>query len=526
MMAEEADRTGRLILVSNRLPIVLERSENGWGVRQGSGGLVTALAPVLRNRGGLWIGWPGTLEGEDVDLDPLLEEATAGSGYSLRPVLMTEEERDNYYRGFANEIVWPLFHDLQSHCRFDPHYWFTYQDVNRRFAHRIAENVQPGDFIWIHDYHLMNVARELRSMGVQERCAFYLHIPFPPLDVFLKLPWRFQILSNLLQFDLLGFQTMRDRRNFLHCVRTLVKGAVVSSKRSIATIRTSRGELRVGAFPISIDYQEFKRQAASQEVSETAWYIHEDLADQKIVLGVDRLDYTKGILDKLKAFRFALRKFSDLQERLTLIQVLVPSRFNIPKYHALKTEIERLVGEINGEFTRSGWVPIHYIYRNLDRRELLAYYRTAEIALVTPVKDGMNLVAKEYCASNLEENGVLILSEFAGAVAQMHRGALIVNPYDIEGVGNAIYEAYVMSPEERALRMRRLRHTVRKFDVYWWVNAFLETAIAKKLDQFPLVEDYVPTYEIGGWPFGKPRTGPLSGPTRMQPTQPDAEAGA
>lgn len=505
-MGEALEQESRLIIVSNRLPVVLDRGDNGaLTLRSGSGGLVTALAPVLRNRGGIWIGWPGTVESDDVELEELLDEAAKNSGYSLRPVLLTEEERLKFYQGFANEIIWPLFHDLQSHCNFDPDYWFTYQKVNRRFAHVIADNNATGDFLWIHDYHLMSVAKELRAMGVDSKCGFFLHIPFPPLDIFLRLPWRFQILSDLLQYDLIGFQTLRDRRNFIQCVRALVKDVAIVTRGQMTTIRTRRQEVMVGAFPISIDYDEFARLAASQEVADTAWYIHEDLPHRKIVLGVDRLDYTKGIPEKLKAFRTALRKFPDLHEKIVLIQVVVPSRFRIPKYNDLKTEIERMVGEINGQFTKSGWVPIHYIYRSLDRRELLAYYRTAEIVLITPLKDGMNLVAKEYCASNLEENGVLILSEFAGAIAQLQRGALVVNPHDVEGVGHAIYQAFSMSPQDRKLRMRKLRQSIRRRDVYWWVNSFLETAIARRLDHFRLVEDYVPAREIDHWPYAPKR---------------------
>ncbi len=490
---EVTETDSQLFIVSNRLPIVLEKSTAGlWSIRPGSGGLVTALAPVLRNRGGTWIGWLGAIEGNDEDVEDLLQEATKNTGYSLRPVSLTEEELEKYYRGFANEIIWPLFHDLQSHCNFDPDYWFTYQKVNRRFAYVISEKASANDFIWIHDYHLMSVASQLRRIGVTSTCGFFLHIPFPPLDIFLKLPWRFQILNHLLEFDLLGFQTMRDRRNFIHCIRTLIKDVHIDNRGQISTIKTTKREVRIGAFPISIDYDEFARYAASQEVADSAWYIHEDLPQRQIILGVDRLDYSKGIPEKLEAFRLALTKFPELHERIVLIQVVVPSRFDIPEYLDLKVEIERKVGEINGQFTRSGWVPIHYIYRHLTRRELLAYYRTAEAVLITPIKDGMNLVAKEYCASNLEENGVLILSEFAGAIAQLHKSAIVVNPYDIENVGRAIYQSVCMSQEERRYRMHRLRTSIRKNDVYHWVNSFLQAGIDKQLNQFPIAEEYVP----------------------------------
>ncbi len=486
----------RVITVSNRLPIVVTRDEEGnVHVEPGSGGLVTALAPVLRDRGGMWIGWPGITEDEQIPLDHLIDQAIRQSGYELKPVFLTAEEKRLYYQGFSNEIIWPLFHDLQSMCNFRPEYWEAYKRVNRKFAEAIAENVRRDDFIWIHDYHLMGVARELRDMGIQSKMAFFLHIPFPPLDIYLKLPWRFEVLRSLLEYDLVGFQTLRDRRNFVQCVRTLVKEADVYGKGQVVSVKLQNRTLRVGAFPISIDFNEFARLAESEEVAKGAWYIHEHLPERKIVLGVDRLDYTKGIPERLEAFRLVLQRHPELQERIVLVQVVVPSRREIPRYAQLKEEIERFVGEINGQFTRSGWVPIHYIFRNLNRLELVAYYRTAEIALITPLKDGMNLVAKEYCASKVEEDGVVVLSEFAGAAAQFQRGALLVNPHDVVGVAEAIYEAYKMPLSERRQRMRRLRHAIRRYNIFWWVDAFLQAAISRRLDTFPVLLDYIPTEE-------------------------------
>jgi len=493
----EQQPKGRLIIVSNRLPVALTRGEGGtWTARPGSGGLVTAMAPVLRNRGGSWIGWPGTVADDKVDLEELLGQATGKTGYTLSPVQLTRDEVDNFYYGFSNEALWPLFHDLFQHCNFDPAYWASYLDVNRKFAQVIQEKSSEEDFIWVHDYHLMNVARVLNCWGLERRKGFFLHIPFPPLDVFLKLPWRSEILGSLLEYDLVGFQTPRDRRNFLQCVRSQVKNASVRGQGHVVTVHVGGREVRVGSFPISIDFNEFNQQAGSQEVAEAAWYIHEKLPDQTIILGVDRLDYTKGIPQRLESFRNALRRYPDLQEKVVLVQVAVPSRGEIPKYQELKREIERTVGEINGQFTRSGWVPIHYICRNLGREELLAYYRTAEVALVTPLKDGMNLVAKEYCAAQVEAQGVLILSEFAGAASQLHRNALLVNPYDQDGVADAIHQAVTMDRDEEISRMRRLRQLVRRRDIFAWVNAFLNAAIAKDLDSYPVLEDYVPQFEV------------------------------
>ena len=272
----------------------------------------------------------------------------------------------------------------------------------------------------------------------------------------------------------------------------LMKEYPVRSTGGFHICSTEVRDVRIGVFPISIDYHDFERRARHKDVSEAAWYIHEHLQQQQIVLGIDRLDYTKGIPYRLKAFRNALRRFPELQESMTLVQVVVPSRTDIAKYNALKIEIESLVSEINGEFTRSGWVPIHYIFRHLTRTELLGYYRTAEIALITPIKDGMNLVAKEYCACNIEDNGVLILSEFAGTAAQLHKHALLVNPYDVEGVAEALRDAFSMPYDERAERMRQLRSSVRRYDIYRWVERFLEAAISRHLADYPVVAEYIP----------------------------------
>ncbi len=465
----------RLLIVSNRLPIVLARTESGQPqIEPGSGGLINALNPVLRDRGGLWVGWPGTTEEEALDVAPLLAEAARDLGYAFVPVGLTAAERDKFYLGFSNEIIWPLFHDLQSRCNFDPSYWATYELVNHKFARVVAQTARNGDYIWVHDYHLTHVAKELRTLNLHVLIGFFLHIPFPAPDIFLKLPWRTQILEALLAYDMLGFQTARDQHNFVQCVMQLLPDVVLLDQGEVTVAHVGKREVRFGAFPIGIDFGALVEQAASSDVTRRMRHIRTRLPDMKLILGVDRLDYTKGIPQRLEAFRHALLRYPELRERVVLTQVVVPSRTTIREYHELKVSVERLVSEINGQFSEPGWVPIHYINRPLEWPQLLAYYRAADIALVTPLKDGMNLVAKEYCACSLED-GVLILSEFAGAAAQLKQDALLVNPYDVEGVAEAIERAWAMPEEERWLRMQAMRRTIREQDIFWWVDAFLRS---------------------------------------------------
>ena len=481
----------RLIVVSNRLPYVLKRKPDGWGLKAGSGGLVTALLPVLRDRGGLWIGWPGVTEPVP-QLNDILQEAAADAGYSLKPVLLSSDDYDRYYNGYSNETIWPLFHDMESQCNFDPEYWHAYVKVNRRFAEAVAQEAGPSDFVWIHDYQLLDVAHHLREDKNCPDLAFFLHIPFPPPDIFLKLPERQAVLDSLLAYDLVGFQTLRDRRNFIQCVRTLLRGVRMRSEGHLHSIQSAGHETHVGTFPIGIDARDFAERAASPQVEIEYRRILSHFGDRQLVLGIDRLDYTKGIPHRLRAFRDLLERFPEVRGRINLIQVVVPSREGIPRYDDLKHEIDQLVGQINGRFTQMGWVPVHYMFRSLEPRELLAFYRAAQIALVTPLKDGMNLVCKEFCACSIEEDSVLILSQFAGAAAQLGRAALVVNPYDVEQTADAIYNAYRMDAGERKYRMRRLSSNIQSQDVFWWVDSFMRAAIDKELRDFPVLEEYIP----------------------------------
>ncbi len=484
----------RLVVVSNRLPYVLAREEHGsWGLKPGSGGLVTALHPVLRDRGGIWIGWPGVTEAVP-DVHDILRAAGRQVGYSFVPVLLTTEEVEKYYHGYSNEIIWPLFHDLQGRCDFNPEYWPVYVGVNRKFAQVLAAHSQAEDFVWVHDYHLMDVAHHAREDGCQAHLAFFLHIPFPPPDIFMKLPERYALLNSLLAYDLVGVQTLRDRRNFVQCVRTLIRNARVRVEHNLHVVQTDDHETRIGNFPIGIDARGYAKRATAPEVEQLVRAIRERYPNRQLVLGIDRLDYTKGIPQRLRAFANLLDRFPELHNRIQLYQIVVPSRMGIHEYDELKAEIERLVGEINGRYSELGWIPIHYFFRSLSTTELLAFYRAAHIALITPLKDGMNLVAKEFCACSLDKESVLILSQFAGASAQLGRAALMVNPYDVEQTADAIYQAFRMSPGEREYRMRRLRRNVSTQNIFWWVDSFMRAVTDKGLRDFPILEEYIPEH--------------------------------
>jgi alpha,alpha-trehalose-phosphate synthase [UDP-forming] len=465
---------GRLINVSNRLPVSIKKTATGFRVERSSGGLASALESAWRDQRGIWIGWAGTAETQPAG--ELLARASRRRSHSLHAVELTGEEIEKFYSGFTNEIIWPLFHDMPTRCNFDPDYWEVYQDVNKKFAAAVAGVAREDDFVWVHDYHLMLVAHYLRQSSKRARTGFFLHIPFPCPDIFGHLPWRDSILEGLLEFDVIGFQTDRDRHNFLSCAKRLLPDISIETVTPHTLVRSHGRESIVGTFPISIDFDEFAHRAARPEVAARAAAVRQEFMDNVLVLGVDRLDYTKGIPERLKAFRLLLRRFSELRRQITFAQVVVPSREDIPRYKELRRDIELLVSKINGEFSERGWVPVHYMHRNLGRDELLAHYRAADIALITPLKDGMNLVAKEFCAAQVDERGVVLISEFAGAGAELRHGAILVNPNDIAGVAQSIRDAAFMTPEEKSTRMRLLRSIVKQHDVHRWARSFLDAA--------------------------------------------------
>jgi alpha,alpha-trehalose-phosphate synthase [UDP-forming] len=488
----------RLIVVSNRLPVTLEEGADGIEVQPSCGGLVSALLPIFRDMGGCWIGWPGTTECSAAVSEVLRREC--GPDYSLEPVHLSAKERALFYQGCANEVIWPLFHDLQSRCRFDPSFWQSYCEVNSKFADVVESVAKNDDFVWVHDYHLMMMAEVLRQRGVQSSIAYFHHIPFPSPDIFEKLPWRKQILQGLLSFDTLGFQSDRDRRNFIACAKREFRGVQIHRAGSAFQISMSGRRTLAGTFPISIDYKCWSEAARLDSVTRVSRELRHSVEGRKLIVGIDRLDYTKGIPERLLGFASLLKENPGLRKEVSLVQVVVPSREEIRNYSELREVIERRIGEINGMYGSPDWCPVTYMHKTLSNDELLALYRAADVMLVTPLKDGMNLVAKEYCAARNDESGALILSEFAGAAAELRVGALLVNPYDSESISSALKRVFNMDALTVSWRMRQMRQVIKNDDVFAWRDRFLGAALAS--DGEADLERLTPPEELYGLSAG------------------------
>lgn len=485
-------------VVSNRLPVVVSRRiDGGWQLNPGSGGLVKAMSPFLQQSGGSWVGWPGICA-EDCDgglPENLLQEA--GAGYRLVPVQLRRDDVDGYYTGFANSVLWPLFHGLADRCHFEPEYWHAYQRVNGLFAQTLEEQVASNsEVMWIHDYHLIPLAENLRRRHNNLRLGFFLHIPFPTLQDYLKLPWRAELLRALLAYDLVGFQTERDCRHFIHCVDRLMPEVRVSSAGRLTSLRAGEHRTWAGVFPIGIDFDAFDRRARSSAVARRLGQLREAVGPRQVLLGVDRLDYTKGLLERLHAYGRLLELHPELHERVQLFQVVVPSRENVPEYRALKQALDRTVGEISGRFATVNWEPIHYMYASVSPEALAALYRLGSVALVTSICDGMNLVSKEYCASRIDCDGALVLSEMAGSATQLADGAQLVNPFDVDGTAEAMLRAINMDVTERRERMQRLRTHVREHDVYQWGESFMDALRWPLSAHPPQSSEYIPTIQM------------------------------
>jgi len=431
-----------------------------------TGGLATGLRGPHQKNGGLWVGWPGDVSNVGPDqresLDQRLVEQRAV------PLHLTDEEHERYYQGFANGVLWPLFHYLLDKVALESRDFEVYRSVNERFADTVAERYRAGDLIWVHDYQLMLLPAMLRERLPDARIGFFLHIPFPSSEVFRILPWRTPILEGLLGADVIGFHTLTYMRHFAgSLLRTL------GLESQVDRLTYQGRAIRLGAFPMGVDADSFATMADSVDVLAATDTIRKEANDRKILLGVDRLDYTKGLPRRLLAFKRFLERRPDLCDKVRFIQVAVPSREGIGPYEALRRQVDELLGHINGRFGTAAAVPVHYLYRTFSQTELAAMYRAADVMVITPLRDGMNLVAKEYCACRTDDDGVLILSEFAGASAELGE-AIRVNPYDIDQLSLAYEQALEMKPAERATRMRALRQRVQNNSVHRWVRCFLE----------------------------------------------------
>jgi len=454
-----------LVVVSNRLPFRAVRSGDRLVMTRSPGGLVSALEPVLSRRGGVWVGWAGAPR-EDTEAAGMVLPTSERVRY--QHVLLSGHEIAQFYGSFSNRTLWPLFHYFVGRTRIDAASWRVYEAVNQRFAHVAAAQAPPNALMWVHDYQLLRVPYYLRRFARGSPLAFFLHIPFPAADVFRVLPWSRSLLRGLLSCDLVGFHVPAYVQNFLTCAQRLL-GCEVD--RTAGVVRFEGRDVTAAAHPISIDVGLIERLAASA-VPQPGPRGQDRIAE---VLGVDRLDYTKGIHERLLAVERLLERWPGYRGRVRFTQVLVPSRERVAEYSELKRQIDEIVGRVNGRFSEEGWIPVRYLVRALPPEELVPLYRGADIALVTPLRDGMNLVAKEYVAAQLENDGVLILSEMAGAADELQE-ALVVNPFDVEAVADTLDRALSMSAEERRARMSALRDRVRERDVHAWVERFLASA--------------------------------------------------
>jgi trehalose 6-phosphate synthase len=449
------------VVVANRLPVdevTTGDGEKQW--RPSPGGLVTALHPVLAEHRGTWIGWAG---GDGEAPEPFELE-----GINIHPVPLSGEELERYYEGQSNATIWPLYHDAVETPIYKRRWRETYRQVNQRFAEAAAEVADEGATVWVQDYQLQLVPAILREMRPDLRIGFFLHIPFPPIELFMQMPFRAEILRGLLGADLVGFQQRLAAQNFVRLARHLL-----GLRYEGQSIQVDGRQVKAGAFPISIDTRGMEQMAADPKVQARAKEIRAELGDPKtIILGVDRLDYTKGIEQRLKAFRELLADGRMNVPDAVMVQVATPSRERVEHYHTLRVKVEREVGRINGEFGRVGLPAVHYLHQSYSREELAALYVAADVMMVTPLRDGMNLVAKEYVACRGDSGGALVLSEFAGAATEL-RQAYLCNPHDPDGVKDSLLRAVAAEPAELRRRMRLMQRHLRTHDVAEWARRFL-----------------------------------------------------
>jgi trehalose 6-phosphate synthase/phosphatase len=466
----------RVLIVSNRLPITVKRTDGGFDVEMSAGGLATGLRGVHEQAAGLWIGWPGVADDELTDAN---RDSLASRFEELRvvPVALSADEVERYYEGFCNGILWPLFHYLLGTMPLEFGGFDLYESVNQRFADAVCERYRPGDVIWVHDYQLMLVPSMVRARIPEARIGYFLHIPFPSSEVYRVLPFRAQLLRGLLGADLVGFHTASYRRHFASSALRMLGIAA-----ELDTLHVDDRLVRLGVFPMGIDVDGFAAMAADEGARARAAELRQ--SGVKILLGVDRMDYTKGLRRRLLAFERLLAQHPELHGKVRLVQCAAPSRTNVQAYQDFRQQVEGQIGQMVGRYATPGWVPLHFIMRGMSLEEIVPLYLAADVMLVTPIRDGMNLVAKEFVATRDDEDGVLVLSEFAGAASELPE-AMMVNPFDVEGTAEQIYNALTLAPEERRMRMRGLRKRVLSASVQQWAQRFLAAIEAVVKERAP-----------------------------------------
>jgi trehalose 6-phosphate synthase/phosphatase len=464
----------RLLIVSNRLPVTVTVEDGHPVVCPSVGGLATGLQAPHDRSEGLWIGWPGAVEG----LTPAMRADIDRQLAAMRavPICLSDREVTFFYEQVSNAVLWPICHDRIDRLPLHVEGWDVYESVNARFADAVAEHHRPGDLVWVHDYQLLRVPALLRERIPDARIGFFLHVPFPNPEIFFTLPNRHWLVEGMMGADLVGFHTRRYHGHFRAALRRLFSVEADNT----GTVRWRSRRVKLGMFPISIDAADFASRAAAPEVTrKTKEYTSSSM---KLLVGIDRLDYSKGIPRRLMAVKRLYALHPEWRERVRLIQVAVPTRDRVDAYRRFRREVSSLVGQINGELASPTWTPIQYIHRSIPSDVLLALYRAADVMLVTPLRDGMNLVAKEFPAARIDDDGVLILSEFAGAADEL-TDAILVNPYDVDATAEAIHRALTMEAGERRHRMKRLRQTVQDFDVHRWASTFLTELAGMKNEE-------------------------------------------
>lgn len=459
-----AKQSSKTIIVSNRLPVRIVKEDGKLAFTPSEGGLATGLGSIYKQGDNIWLGWPGAVlnsKAEETQTKKELKEQ------NMAPVFLTDEDIELYYEGFSNETLWPCFHYFNQFSEFNQEYWESYKAVNQKFADQILKNANANDTIWIHDYQLLLLPALVRAERPDISIGFFLHIPFPSYESFRLLPWRRELLLGMLGADFLGFHTYDDTRHFLSSVSRL---AGIGNEHG--HINYNNRQIMADALPMGIDYDKYAEVAAAPETLEREVRYRTSIGSEKLILCIDRLDYSKGIPQRLKAFEKLLEKYPEYLEKVSILMVVVPSRDQVGKYKELKEEIDLLVGRINGQYSRLSWTPIHYFYRSFPLHALSAFYRMAHVCLVSPMRDGMNLVCKEFIASKLDKKGVLVLSEMAGASKELS-DALLVNPNNRHQMVEAIREALEMEEEEQVQRMTVMQNTIKRYNIYHWVDLFM-----------------------------------------------------